>query len=168
MANKKPKPDRTTIKKEPVKETPITTEQVGTILKEFAEGITTGIDKSNKQLKDYIDVQINRLDNKDNTIAKQMDHKPEAVPKSPIDTFQQITDSIEKITNNPIFVKAMDRLLPAAPPEPTSVASDPEYIAYVKDRAKQFDDLLLSQLKENQDSLHIKNLQARKELDSDL
>ena len=131
MVNKKQKSDKPIIKKEPEKETPITTEQVGVILKEFAEGITTGIDKSNKQIMDYIKTEINRLDNKGNAIAKQVDHKPEAPTKNPMDTIQSIMGTVEKLANSPLIDKIIGAIAPPAPPEPTSIAADPEYITYM-------------------------------------
>ena len=171
MVNKKQKPDKPTIKKEPAKGDPVDPNimnQVNDTLIKFAEGITKGIEKSNKEIIDYVKSEIGRLDNKGNAIAKQVDHKVEAPPKNSMDTIQSIMGTVEKLANSPLIDKIIGAIAPPAPPAPTSIESDPEYITYMKGRAKILDDLLQGQLNENLESLKLKNLQSRKELDSDL
>ena len=173
MVNKKQKPDKPTIKKDEPKGDPVDPNimnQVNDTLIKFAEGITKGIEKSNKEIVDYVKSEIGRLDNKGNAIAKQVDHKVEAPisPKNPMDTMKEILSTVEKLANSPLAEKIIGAIAPPAPPPPTSIESDPEYITYMKGRAKILDDLLQGQLNENLESLKLKNLQSRKELDSDL
>lgn len=172
MAKKKQKIDKSTVKpkekpREKTVEQPVTASQVNATLEQFADGVTKQVSKLLKEQHDTFQKEINRLDNKSNTVAKQVDKTRDTpATNKPSINPAEIFGKVMEFVNGPFFQKLADRLIPNPPPVP-NVQADPEYIEYIKGRAKSMDDLLQAQLAENLESLKLKNLTTRKELESD-